>query len=220
MPRSVSCIALMITALALAGCLGGEEPTAGVDTAADGTAQGAPGESAGDGGAPAPEEGADDAPATGGGATLQRESPISWEGALATAACAPSGPYSCTGMSLGDHDSWHDLVLEGAPVRVEATLTWDATTPYTESLGLVLLAWKSCGSNCIESRSIGDVVMGTSPVTLRIDAPELEPGEEGLALAVWHENPLASPAGLPVYAYVQHEQPFSVEGVLVEDVPA
>lgn len=226
MSKPAFALLLALVALAFAGCLDRDPGEAAVVPASGGEiapASPTPAETSpasAPAQAPMPEDPA--SAEEGGGApdVVVRETPFAWEGNFPVAACVPSGPRACVGEHVGTWKTWEFLPLTGEATLVEATLSWEAAAPDTEELSLALLMWKSCGADCWQGRVVGDPVLGASPVTLSIASPEMDPGYEGLGLMVGQKRPLFAPAGLPLLAYVQHEQPFSVEGILVEEAPA
>lgn len=144
-----------------------------------------------------------------------RSFPFAMEGRTGTGACAPSGPYSCTGMSLEpSENTFSELEYAGVPHSAKVVLTWSAQTPATETMYISILAARSCGSYCIEvaSEAYRAFVSGASPLTL--DAGGLVvAANETLYLAVGAEQP--TPYVPPVYYAYSVSQPFSIEGEVV-----
>lgn len=189
-PPLTMAMALALTAVTLTGCLAGD--TAGIDPLAP-TGQ-TPGE-AGD----------------------LETVPIDWEGNLGTWGCAPMGPNTCGGTSLGDQDSWHPIEPDGQGRSIELTLTWDATSPLTEELDLSVAPYTSCGDGCYATSQPHATVTGTSPVELEVHDIGLDGEQLGYVIYVdgtlWlHEDPLLFAAS--------HHQPFHVEGTLTTVAPA
>lgn len=197
--------------LLLAGCLGPEEPT--TPAAEGGDADGAPAGDASPASSAQPKADASARVGAGGqgAASSVVSTPLSWDGSVGTGLCLPTGPGSCMGPGLpvGDEDDFLPLEGPGNETRVDAALTWDPTTPGTQELDVLLLAYKSCGDRCRESRIL-EVFTGASPLAISADIPPLE-ADEAFGLRV-SQTPLTPD---PIYAYVHLEQPFHLEGILL-----
>ena len=210
--------ATLFALVLLAGCLGGADPVA--DAA---TEDPAPGASPAPAGA-AKTEGAatTTAPATAGApqgaqegnVSVPVEQPLAWEGHIGRSACVPSGLGSCVGLPVvgTGSDTFHPTGLRAS--RASLTLTWTAAAPTTERLVFYLLPTVSCGENCYEWGDAGEVVEGTSPIT--VDAAEFDMAEdETLSLFVGVPGRCHT-AAMVVFACASLvEQEFLVEGTIL-----
>jgi hypothetical protein len=116
--------------------------------------------------------------------------PVAWSATLSTQYCSQSGGVSACGFGgpavtdpFGDAQA-RPTYLHDADDRdlaaSELTLTWQALSPTTEALRLVVHAWSGCPDECEANRTVGSAA-GYSPLVLALPATELE---EGLTLAV------------------------------------
>ena len=210
--RALVLLALVLPAFA--GCIADDEPTpveaAGVQD---------PPHDASDPAPASPEPEADPTPAADEGDAPERAAPgptdarfaQAFDGLLEKTACVPAGPDACVSpLGVG---SWHALDYDGAPSHATLTLSWEAASPVTESLGFVLVVVKSCGDGCKEGKGVGHAE-GASPLTLDadVDVPD------GAWLETIVYPPRLTPS--PVYGMVTTDQPYKVEGEVVALVPA
>ena len=192
----------LLCALVLAGCVGTEEPQVLTPSAPayDSVDEGP----SGDGNlTPAA------APPNVTAAPRLLSTPLSWNGSLGTAVCAPSGPDACA-MPVDPEDQGRlDLLAPGAPTRLAATMAWTAATPLTRDLVLGVYLLSACEGGCQEATPVGEPVAGPSPLALDVALPALS---EGQSFALLVGQPRATPS--PVYAMARAEQAFTVEGVV------
>jgi hypothetical protein len=152
---------------------------------------------------PPPDEGTADAAAPPKPVTT----PLAWDGSIGTAACAPSGPDACAGLSLTESDASFDLDVPGVPKKVSATLTWTPASPLTEKLRASVYLSKSCGDGCTEGSLLGEAVEGASPLAIGMDLPTAGEGEW---ISIVVSQPRLTPS--PVYAIARIDQAFHLEG--------
>lgn len=195
-----------------AGCLGGSDDAVAPASTEEGAASSGPtgADAAAQTEVPATDG---EAAAEGAGEPAFVAQPLDWDGKLPVAFCAPTGPSSCSGMGLTPGDNWHELdvsALGGGTL----TLSWEAMTPLTSNLILMVFSSESCGDGCRSSTSTyHEMASGTSPVSLTLPAATLAEGE---TLSVYVRPERVIPP--PVVGYVSVEQEFSVDGELL--VPA
>lgn len=155
-------------------------------------------------------------------ALVPREFPFAFEGRTGTNACVPAGPNSCVGLPAGgtpSENTFNELLYEGTPKSVEATLVWEAATPATEDMYLAVFAVRSCGDQCFEwgGDSFYEVVSGPSPLTLSATGVFL--GEnETLQVKVGLERKVPYTPG--VFFFYSIDQEFTIEGKVHALVPA
>lgn len=135
---------------------------------------------------------------------------VDWIGHLAVDACAPSGPNSCTGATLGDARDRYDTRIEQDVEQAQLEMTWEADTPDTEELEIRLASGhvERCGdrATCYFWTTHAQAV-GTSPLTL--DASDV-PVADGDTLWVLVDAPDPTPD--PLHSDVHTFQHFHLTG--------
>ncbi len=195
---------LALAMLPLAGCIGGEDAPVETASTGDASAQAAAPNANAVAASPPP------AVANGGPATAEpRITPVNWDGSTGTGFCAPAGPSSCSGTSMGGNR--FTLIQVSGNMTGEVTLTWDATTPLAQTLDFAVMVATACGSSCYSSEGADGwaLASGESPLVISFDFTS----DEGKVLAFSVRQPML-PTPSPVYGYVSIDQPFHVEGIV------
>lgn len=201
----------LLAALALfAGCLGGDEdatPAMATPTPHSTSASTSP-----EAGAPSPE-----------GAVNDSDEPVlpepvdlvvSFDGKLdnEVGACEFNQAGQCVATPTGTGSSAWMQDLAGSPTSILLEMTWQAATPATQTLVLVVVACPESEEGHVACELI-DRVEGSSPLTM--EATHLLPSEAA-TLHVWGYMPSALPESPVPGAWVWYEvdQPFHVEGIV------
>lgn len=121
---------------------------------------------------------------------IRTDDPVTWSATMGTQVCTQTGGVSgCSnfGPALTDplgssdsdptylHDAKHRDLTGG-----QLTLTWDAVTPTTDALRLVVEVWDGCPDDCEVNRTLASTI-GKSPLAMPLPAMPL--GEDA-SLAV------------------------------------
>lgn len=211
-------IALCMLTVTTVGCIGGDgepAPEAAEPTSSDGPGEAQEPASAGQ----ADGEEASEATERNESSQLVEEVvPIDWQGTTAYGACLPSGPNACTSppVPLGESDSSMTLQPDGQGVSMALTVTWEATTPATMSLEVMVAPYEACGDNCRVMHRTFVYAAGTSPIEIELDDIALEGNETGYYIGVAAGQRVFEP---PVYGSLSLEQPFQATGNLTTLVP-
>lgn len=145
----------------------------------------------------------------------RKEVKLEWDGNTGIDYCLPGGPNSCYGFGLPlgpEPNNWYAPKLEGVPVAVEASLSWSASSPFTNELGFAVRASKPCGQGGTCSRWL-ESASGVSPLKLKVDAVKLEK-DEYLSFAVRG----ASKTPDPIYSEFVTDQRFKMQGKAVIEI--
>lgn len=135
---------------------------------------------------------------------------VDWLGHIAVDACAPTGPNSCSGATLGDARERYDTRTAQDVEQANLELTWESDTPDTEELELRLASGhvERCSdrATCYFWTTHASAV-GTSPLTL--DASDV-PVDDGDTLWILVDAPDLTPD--PLHSDVHTFQHFHVTG--------
>lgn len=138
---------------------------------------------------------------------------IEWYGHLAVDACAPTGPNSCSGATIGDAEDRYDTRIDQDVEQASLEMRWESDTPDTEELELRLATGHAerCGqrATCYYWTTHAKAV-GTSPLTL--DASDVSV-EEGDTVWILVDAPELTPD--PVHSDAHTVQHFDVTGEVV-----